>query len=187
VAKDDIEACQRCGRPFEVDEIASGIPTAREKEPISCPYCGHTIERTTQGVWRSHKLSPADEAAWLAEHSGDPAGRAGPPQSMAEVNKDLSITPRNPTDAEHYPELYSLWQKISGRLESGRLDDAEFRAWDAKVEALLRPDELARFHKPLRPHIPIAPDTIQYARNFHLTKILWARQGVERFMSDTGY
>lgn len=187
MAKDEIEACQRCGRPFEVDEIASGIPTAREKEPISCPHCGHTIERTTHGVWRTHKLSPADEATWLAEHAGDGGGQDQSPQTPAQVNKDLSIPPKNAADAQGYPELYQLWQEISERLERGQFEEADFAEWDAKVKALLRPDELARFEKPLRPHIPISPDTVQYARNFHLAKILWARQGIEKFMADTGY
>lgn len=187
MGKDDIEACLRCGRPFEVEEIASGIPTARQREPITCPHCLHTIERTTHGVWRTHKLSPADEATWLAEQAGARGGQDESPETAAEVNKDLSIPPKNAADAQGYLELYQLWQEISERLKGGQFDDAEFAAWDAKVKALLRPNELARFEKPLRPHIPISPDTVYYARNFHLTKILWARQGIEKFMAQTGY
>jgi len=187
VANDGIEACQRCGRPFRVFQIASGVPTAREREPITCPYCDHTIERTTHGVWQTHKLNPVDEAAWLAEHTDNRSGQSQPPRTIAEVNKDLSTPPRDATEAEGYTELYQLWREISDRLERGRFGEVDFSRWDEKVKALLRPQERERLQKPLRPHVPLSVDTIQYARNFHLIKILWARQGVENFMTDTGY
>jgi DNA-directed RNA polymerase subunit RPC12/RpoP len=40
-----------CGKPFHVIEHKLGMPGTREKEPITCPYCDHTIERMTDGWW----------------------------------------------------------------------------------------------------------------------------------------
>lgn len=102
------------------------------------------------------------------------------------LNANLSMTPADPNEAENYPALYKYWEELSSRLDDGDLlTDDEFRAWDEKVRDLLRPLERIRFQKALRPHIPISSDTIQYARIFHFTRILWARQGAEKFLKDT--
>jgi hypothetical protein len=53
-----------------------------------------------------------------------------------------------------------------------------------------RSDEVQRFNKPLRPHLDHIPEYASgapHSRAFHLTKILWARQGIEKHMKDTGY
>ena len=102
--------------------------------------------------------------------------------------KELSAVPADPESAAGYSKLYEFWNELSIRLDSGReLTAAEFRYWDSKVMALPSPVEIQRFQKPLRPHIPLDSDTIQHARHLHLMKILRARQGWERFMTDTGY
>jgi len=101
--------------------------------------------------------------------------------------EDISTPPNDPVAAQNYPELEQLWRDLSNRLDFGdRLTDEEFRGWHQKVENLLRPQELARLHKPLRPHLT-DPRYTQEARVFHLAKILRARQGWERLMKDTGY
>lgn len=103
------------------------------------------------------------------------------------INMDLSVPPEDPREAEGYAELYKHLQRLFGALAGRGFPDAEFAVWDTQVRLLLRPDEIARYEKPLRPHIPLSSDTIQYARNFHLTKILWARKGLEKLMAETGY
>jgi len=104
------------------------------------------------------------------------------------INLDLEVAPTDPVEAENYLEIHALWKTLSGLQNQGRdLSDEEFSTWESSVLKLLRPAEIARFRKPLRPHIPISDDTIQFARHFHLVKILWARKGVEKLMKDTGF
>jgi hypothetical protein len=109
------------------------------------------------------------------------------------INLDLWMTPNDPSQAEGYPDLYALWLEIRDRLDKGEWRskaDREFVEWDGKVLALLRSDEVQRFNKPLRPHLADTPECASGApdsRAFHLTKILWARQGIEKYMKDTGY
>lgn len=100
---------------------------------------------------------------------------------------DLSLPPEDAHEAHNYLELYERLKALYTALGNGKFKPAEFQAWDIEVKALLRADELSRYEKPLRPHIPLDEGTIQYARNFHLTKILWARKGLEKFMTDTGF
>ena len=33
------------------------MPGTKEKEPITCPYCHHTIERTSNGWWNTAPLT----------------------------------------------------------------------------------------------------------------------------------
>jgi len=109
------------------------------------------------------------------------------------INTDLSITPRDPAGADGYQELYKLWCELgdkSGRGEWKGKDDAGFAAWNAAVLKLLRKDERQRFDKPLRPELAEVRGCRSgdpSSRVFHLTKILWARQGIERHMPDTGF
>lgn len=58
-----IERCGNiaCRRPFEVDEVGANMPGNRESEEIKCPHCYYTITRRSNGVFRTHKLSPAQE------------------------------------------------------------------------------------------------------------------------------
>jgi DNA-directed RNA polymerase subunit RPC12/RpoP len=68
----DIERCSNkdCGRPFEVSQIGGQLPGTKEPEEICCPYCGHTIKRMSNGVWRTQALSPEREAQYNREHPG---------------------------------------------------------------------------------------------------------------------
>lgn len=103
------------------------------------------------------------------------------------INMDLSIPPEDLREADGYEDLYDHLARLFTALAKRGFPAQEFAAWDAEVRELLRPDELLRYEKPLRPHIPLSAGTIQYARNFHLTKILWARKGLEKLMKETGY
>lgn len=53
----DIEKCQSCSKPFKVWEHNLPMPGTKEKEPITCPYCGHTIQRTSNGWWNTAALT----------------------------------------------------------------------------------------------------------------------------------
>lgn len=103
------------------------------------------------------------------------------------INLDFSEPPVDAREAEGYSELVALLSRLNEALKSGRMPAPDFDEWDKTVKALLRPSEVARLEKPLRPHIPLDADTIQYARHFHLTKVLWARKGIEKLMKDTGF
>lgn len=105
------------------------------------------------------------------------------------VSLALAEPPADPAAAKNYRELYELLQVLHNSIAgtNTKMSNDEFIAWDEKAHSLLAPAEIARLEKPLRPHIPNETDTIQYARHFHLTKILWARKGIEKLMQDTGY
>jgi hypothetical protein len=42
------------------------MPGTKEKEPITCPYCGHTIERTSNGWWNTSELSEQEQQDYLS-------------------------------------------------------------------------------------------------------------------------
>jgi hypothetical protein len=43
------------------------MPGSKELEDITCPYCGHRIQRTSNGVFRVHALSPQQETDYNAK------------------------------------------------------------------------------------------------------------------------
>lgn len=63
-----IEKCQSCKKPFRVSEHNLSIPGTKEKEPITCPYCSYTIERTTNGWWNTATLSEKEQQVYLSEN-----------------------------------------------------------------------------------------------------------------------
>ena len=103
------------------------------------------------------------------------------------INMDLATPPEGADDAAHYPELHAALVRLNQSISGERMPKAAFEQLDAEIQSLLRPEEVDRYLKPLRPHIETDDHTVQYARHFHLTKILWARKGLEKFMKDTGY
>jgi DNA-directed RNA polymerase subunit RPC12/RpoP len=66
----EIERCSKedCRRPFEVSEFGGQMPGTRESEDITCPYCNHTITRRSNGLFRTHALSPDREAQYNLDH-----------------------------------------------------------------------------------------------------------------------
>lgn len=104
-----------------------------------------------------------------------------------EVNKSLSDHPADADEAKSYGEIYTLWTELDSARGTGRMSPERFTTWDSAVKSLLRTAEIERFEKPLRPGLENSEGNIQHARYFHLTKILWARQGIEATMSDTGF
>ena len=109
------------------------------------------------------------------------------PSDSHRISLDLADPPTDPAEALGYAELFAMWTSLHNALETGRMSESEFETWDANVKAHLRRLEISRLEKPLRPHIPLDANTIQHARHFHLTKILWSRKGIEKYMKDTGY
>ena len=65
----EIEKCKSCGRPFNVWEHKLPMPGTKEKEDITCPYenCGHTIQRTTSGLWQVYELSEDQQKEYLSK------------------------------------------------------------------------------------------------------------------------
>lgn len=57
-----------CGKPFSFRENNLGMPGTKEKEPIECPYsgCGHTIQRTANGIWETSGLTEKQQSDFLA-------------------------------------------------------------------------------------------------------------------------
>lgn len=64
----DIERCSKCSHPFEITQFGGQMPGTKEREDITCPYCGHTIQRMCNGVWRTHALSKEQEERYNREH-----------------------------------------------------------------------------------------------------------------------
>ncbi len=60
-----VEECTKCGKPFEVIEIGGNASGGREREDIDCPHCGFTTTERTSGVFRTRKLRPDLEAAYI--------------------------------------------------------------------------------------------------------------------------
>jgi len=60
-----IEKCQSCTKPFKVWEHKLAMPGTKEKEAITCPYCGHTIERMCNGWWNTAALSEQEQQEYL--------------------------------------------------------------------------------------------------------------------------
>ena len=60
-----IEKCRECEEPFEVSEHNLAMPGTKEKEPITCPYCGHTIQRTSNGWWNVRPLTDEQKRDFL--------------------------------------------------------------------------------------------------------------------------
>jgi DNA-directed RNA polymerase subunit RPC12/RpoP len=56
----EIEHCQKCSKAFRVQEAGPRAPGGKEPEPINCPHCGHTIERSTSGWWITSKLPESE-------------------------------------------------------------------------------------------------------------------------------
>ena len=67
----EIQQCSSadCSRPFEVREIGGQMPGTKEPEDISCPYCGHTTRRTSNGSFMTTKMSPDAEREWSSGRS----------------------------------------------------------------------------------------------------------------------
>ena len=66
-----IEKCQSCEKPFEVWEHKLAVPGTKEKEPITCPYCRHTIERICNGWWNTADLSDQEQLDYLSNKLTD--------------------------------------------------------------------------------------------------------------------
>lgn len=66
----EIERCNdaKCHRPFQIFEYKLQMPGTKEREDISCPYCGHTITRISNGFFRTHALSPEQEVEFNNTH-----------------------------------------------------------------------------------------------------------------------
>jgi hypothetical protein len=47
------------------------MPGTKEKEPITCPYCSYTIERTSNGWWNTAALSEEEQQDYLSEKLTD--------------------------------------------------------------------------------------------------------------------
>lgn len=66
----NVEFCTNpdCGRPFSVSALGGGVPGGKEREPIDCPHCGHTVRsEMTSAVFRTHALSEEQERAAIEE------------------------------------------------------------------------------------------------------------------------
>jgi endogenous inhibitor of DNA gyrase (YacG/DUF329 family) len=62
-----IVECSKCGKPFRYWEDSPGGPF-RDRETIDCPHCGGEHGAgVTAGVFRSEKLTPEEEAAFLSQ------------------------------------------------------------------------------------------------------------------------
>lgn len=53
----NIEKCISCEKPFKVWEHKLAMPGTKEKESVTCTYCGHIIERMCNGWWNSAALT----------------------------------------------------------------------------------------------------------------------------------
>lgn len=61
----NIEKCISCEKPFKVWEHKLAMPGTKEKEPITCPFCEHTIERMCNGLWKTAALSDQEQSDYL--------------------------------------------------------------------------------------------------------------------------
>ena len=99
---------------------------------------------------------------------------------------ELSDLPNDTDKAVGYSELFELWQVAERNTRSGEWSlkkDSGFSEWDNDVRSYLTAEEVEMFNKPLRPFMAKyrrgGPGT-PIARFVHLTKILWARKGIDK-------
>lgn len=62
-----MEKCESCKKPFHVSEHKLGMPGTKEREPITCPYCHHTIERMTNGWWNVSAATEEEQQKYKEE------------------------------------------------------------------------------------------------------------------------
>ena len=64
----NIELCEfeSCQKPFNVFEHKLAMPGTREKEPVTCPHCSHTIQKSTNGWWTTSILSERQQKEFYA-------------------------------------------------------------------------------------------------------------------------
>lgn len=55
-----IEKCIACNKNYEVSELGGHMPGTKESEDITCPYCGNTTTRRSNGTFMTHAL-PEDK------------------------------------------------------------------------------------------------------------------------------
>ena len=49
--------CKECGREFRVEVTTMGVAGGKDKEDITCPYCGHKNGyRMTSGFVNTYKI-----------------------------------------------------------------------------------------------------------------------------------
>ena len=51
-----IQACERCGERFDVQEINGNQPHKPERESIDCPHCGHKTWSRSTGYFQTTQL-----------------------------------------------------------------------------------------------------------------------------------
>ncbi len=103
----EIERCTHCFRAYEVSEMGGAMPGSKEPEDITCPHCRHTYTQRTNGIFRTHPLSSAQEREYDLAH---------PPQySQADHTCGFVVSVDTPTS-----EIRSKLQKIS-RMDSDRI------------------------------------------------------------------
>ena len=66
-----MEFCRNCKEPFYVTEHHLAMPGTKEREPISCPYCGHTIYRITNGWWNVSAIEQSERLRIKLEQDGN--------------------------------------------------------------------------------------------------------------------
>jgi len=59
-----VERCVslQCRRPFYVSEYHLQMPGTKEREDITCPYCGHTYTRISNGFFQTRALTQEEES-----------------------------------------------------------------------------------------------------------------------------
>lgn len=65
-----IERCEKpeCKRPFSVSEYSLQMPGTKDREDITCPYCGYTYTQISNGFFQTKALSPQEEADFNARN-----------------------------------------------------------------------------------------------------------------------
>ncbi len=59
---ENIEVCERCGRPFTVSEIGGSMSGSKEREEIACPHgCRWSRTQMINGYFQTAALTEAQE------------------------------------------------------------------------------------------------------------------------------
>ncbi|ETA72324.1 hypothetical protein MesloDRAFT_1194 [Mesorhizobium japonicum R7A] len=71
MSKNGVIVCSECKKPFRYADHHLRILGAKEKEPVDCPYCGHTEAEWTSSAWWDTSQMPRDEQdQWLKDNPG---------------------------------------------------------------------------------------------------------------------
>ncbi len=62
-----IDIWSSCAKPFMVWEQKTEITGMELLEPVTCPYCSHSVQKVSTSWWNTAALSAEEQQEYLSE------------------------------------------------------------------------------------------------------------------------